>query len=71
MPQLKKITAIRKRLWSAADPFRADSNYASSQCFLHVMGLLFLLHAYGRYLNVIDEIKAGLLPCLMIGEIQI
>ena len=60
MPQLENITAIEKRLWSAADNLRANSNYASNEYFLPVMGLLFLRHAYSRYLNVIDEIKAGL-----------
>lgn len=60
MPQLEHITAIEKRLWEAADNLRANSSYASNEYFLPVMGLLFLRHAYSRYLNVIDEIKAGL-----------
>lgn len=28
MPQLEHIEAIEKRLWSAADNLRANSNYA-------------------------------------------
>ena len=39
MPQLEHIEAIEKRLWSAADNLRANSNYASNEYFLPVMGL--------------------------------
>ncbi len=60
MPQLEHITAIEKRLWSAADNLRANSNYASNEYFLPVMGLLFLRHAYSRYLMVLPEITASL-----------
>ena len=45
MPQLEHIEAIEKRLWSAADTLRANSNYASNEYFLPVMGLIFLRHA--------------------------
>ena len=60
MAQLEHIEAIEKRLWSAADTLRANSNYASNEYFLPVMGLVFLRHAYSRYLAVKDEIEAGL-----------
>jgi hypothetical protein len=30
MPQLEHIEAIEKRLWTAADTLRANSNYASN-----------------------------------------
>ena len=39
---------------------RANSNYASNEYFLPVMGLVFLRHAYSRYLAVKDAIVAGL-----------
>lgn len=55
MAQLEHIEAIEKRLWSAADTLRANSNYASNEYFLPVMGLIFLRHAYSRYLAVKDE----------------
>jgi len=58
--QLEHIEAIEKRLWSAADTLRANSNYASNEYFLPVMGLVFLRHAYSRYLAVKDAIEAGL-----------
>ena len=60
MSQLKNIEAIEKRLWSAADTLRANSNYASNEYFMPVMGLVFLRHAYSRYLAVKDEIIASL-----------
>ena len=60
MSQLEHIEAIEKRLWSAADTLRANSEYASNEYFLPVMGLVFLRHAYSRYLVVKDEIEAGL-----------
>ena len=60
MPQLENIEAIEKRLWSAADTLRANSNYASNEYFIPVMGLVFLRHAYSRYLAVKDSIEASL-----------
>lgn len=60
MTQLENIEAIEKRLWNAADTLRANSNYASNEYFMPVMGLIFLRHAYSRFLAVKDSIQAGL-----------
>ncbi len=60
LAQLEHIEAIEKRLWNAADTLRANSNYASNEYFLPVMGLVFLRHAYSRYLWVKDRIEASL-----------
>ena len=60
MAQLENIEAIEKRLWTAADTLRANSNYASNEYFMPVMGLIFLRHAYSRFLAVHDEVVAGL-----------
>lgn len=60
MTQLEHIEAIERRLWGAADQLRANSNYASNEYFLPVMGLVFLRHAYSRYLAVKDDIEPGL-----------
>ncbi|MBN1125182.1 MAG: N-6 DNA methylase [Sedimentisphaerales bacterium] len=60
MVQLEHIEAIEKRLWNAADTLRANSNYASNEYFLPVMGLIFLRHAYSRFLGVKDAIEAKL-----------
>ncbi|MGY0562071.1 MAG: N-6 DNA methylase [Paraglaciecola chathamensis] len=56
MAQLENIEAIEKRLWKSADTLRANSELASNEYFLPVMGLIFLRHAYSRYLFVKDEI---------------
>lgn len=58
MAQLENIEAIEKRLWKSADTLRANSELASNEYFLPVMGLIFLRHAYSRYLSVKDEIVA-------------
>ena len=58
--QLEHIEAIEKRLWNAADLLRGNSNYASTEYFLPVMGLVFLRHTYSRYLAVKDAIEANL-----------
>ena len=60
MSQLEHLEAIERRLWSAADTLRANSNYASNEYFLPVMGLVFLRHACSRYLTVKDAIAADL-----------
>ena len=60
MAQLEHIEAIEKRLWTAADTLRANSTYASNEYFLPVMGLVFLRHAYSRYLAVKDKIEPTL-----------
>jgi type I restriction enzyme M protein len=60
MSQLEHIETMEKRLWSSADNLRANSNYASNEYFLPVMGLIFLRHAYSRYLAVKDGIEANL-----------
>ena len=51
---------IEKRLWSVADHLRANSNFASNEYFLPVMGLIFLRHAYSRFLKVKAEVEASL-----------
>lgn len=60
MAQLEHIESIEKRLWSAADTLRSNSNYASNEYFLPVMGLIFLRHAYSRFLKVKEEVEANL-----------
>jgi type I restriction enzyme M protein len=60
MTQLEHLEAIEKRLWQAADTLRANSNYASNEYFLPVMGLIFLRHAYSRFLAVKGGVEAQL-----------
>lgn len=54
------LTALGDRLWKAADDLRANSNLASNQYFFPVMGLIFLRHAYNRYLLVREEVEKTL-----------
>lgn len=51
---------VEKRLWKAADQLRANSNYASNEYFLPVMGLIFLRHAFNRF----ERVKAQIEPTL-------
>ena len=57
---MEHIGEIERRLWSSADNLRANSNFASNEYFLPVMGLIFLRHAYSRFLKVKDEVESGL-----------
>lgn len=58
--QLEQIGEIEKRLWTGADTLRANSNFASNEYFLPVMGLIFLRHAYSRFLRVKADIEKDL-----------
>ncbi len=60
MSQLEHLEVIERRLWSAADTLRANSEYASNEYLLPVMGLVFLRHAYSRYLTAREEIESSL-----------
>ncbi|MEJ1406729.1 MAG: N-6 DNA methylase [Candidatus Sedimenticola sp. (ex Thyasira tokunagai)] len=60
MQQLQHIEAIEKRLWKAADTLRSNSELASNEYFMPVMGLIFLRHAYSRYLKTKVEIEQTL-----------
>ena len=53
---LEHIGAVEKKLWSSADTLRANSNFASNEYFMPVMGLIFLRHAYSRFQTARDEI---------------
>lgn len=57
---MQHIGEIEKRLWSSADNLRANSNFASNEYFLPVMGLIFLRHAHSRFLKVKEEIEVTL-----------
>lgn len=53
---MEHIGKLERRLWTSADSLRANSNFASNEYFMPVMGLIFLRHAYSRFLKVRDEI---------------
>ena len=63
------LTGIEKfetDLWTIADDLRANSNLASNEYFLPILGLLFLRHATNRYHEAVAAIeadkKAGKMP---------
>jgi type I restriction enzyme M protein len=60
MVQLENIDAIEKRLWRSADLLRSNSELASNEYFMPVMGLIFLRHAFSRFLGVQPAIIASL-----------
>jgi type I restriction enzyme M protein len=60
MAQLERMEAIEARLWRAADLLRAGSELASNEYFMPVMGLIFLRHAYSRFLAVKPQIEKSL-----------
>ena len=57
---MENIERIEARLWEAADQLRANSKLTSTEYSLPVLGLIFLRHAYNRYLVVRKEIEASL-----------
>ena len=57
---MEHIGEIEKRLWSSADNLRANSNFASNEYFLPVMGLIFLRHAYSRFRDAVRSSRSQL-----------
>ena len=57
---MEHIGAVERRLWQSADSLRANSNFASNEYFMPVMGLIFLRHAYSRFLAAKEEIEPTL-----------
>ena len=54
------IKKIEKDLWEGADQLRANSKLTASEYSMPVLGLIFLRHAYNRFLVVKEEIEATL-----------
>ena len=55
------LTGIEKfeaDLWKLADDLRANSNLASNEYFMPILGLLFLRHASNRYYDALKAIEA-------------
>ena len=57
---MEHIGELEKHLWTGADTLRANSNFASNEYFLPVMGLIFLRHATSRFVKVKEEIELAL-----------
>ena len=63
---MQDFTQAEKDLWEAADQLRANSNLASSEYFMPLLGVIFLRHASNRFDAVTAEIAeaqaAGRVP---------
>ena len=51
------IEQFEAELWKAADTLRANSNLASNEYFMPILGLIFLRHATNRYYQAMAGIK--------------
>ena len=60
------IERFEANLWKVADNLRANSNLASNEYFLPILGLIFLRHATNRYYEAMgaieDDRAAGKMP---------
>jgi len=57
---MQNITRLENRLWEAADQLRTNSKLTSTEYCMPVLGLIFLRHAYNRFLIVKSEIEKSL-----------
>jgi len=57
---MQNIGQLERRLWEAADQLRANSKLTSTEYQLPVLGLIFLRHAYNRFLVVKEEVEKSL-----------
>lgn len=54
------LEKLERDLWEAADNLRANSKLTAAQYAMPVLGLIFLRHAYNRFLAVKKEVEPGL-----------
>ncbi len=63
---LTGIEQFEADLWKVADNLRANSNLASNEYFMPILGLIFLRHATNRYYEaraaIEDDMAAGRMP---------
>lgn len=57
---MQDIKKIEGDLWEAADQLRANSKLTASEYSMPVLGLIFLRHAYNRFLIVKEKIEENL-----------
>ena len=55
---LTDIAQFEADLWKVADNLRANSNLASNEYFMPILGLIFLRHATNRYYTALAAIEA-------------
>ena len=57
---MENIVQLQKRLWEAADELRANSKLTSTEYYMPILGLIFLRHAFNRFLKVEQAVKQTL-----------
>ena len=55
-----QLRQLESRLWTAADDLRANSRLTATEYSFPVLGLIFLRHAYNRYVQATAEIEKEL-----------
>ncbi len=58
--QGKQLRKLEAELWRAADQLRANSKLTASEYSMPVLGLIFLRHAYNRFLIVKEKVEQTL-----------
>ena len=58
--QGKQLRKLEAELWRAADQLRANSKLTASEYSMPVLGLIFLRHAYNRFLKAKEEVEKSL-----------
>jgi type I restriction enzyme M protein len=58
--QGKQLRKLENELWRAADQLRANSKLTASEYSMPVLGLIFLRHAYNRYLKIKQDVEKDL-----------
>ncbi|WP_276133051.1 type I restriction-modification system subunit M [Polluticoccus soli] len=56
----QQLAALEKKLWEAADQLRANSKLTATEYSFPVLGLIFLRHAYNRFITAKAEIEKTL-----------
>lgn len=60
----RHLKKIEDELWEAADQLRANSKLTAGEYAMPVLGLIFLRHAFNRFVALLPEIEATLNPRL-------
>jgi type I restriction enzyme M protein len=58
--QGKQLRKLEAELWRAADQLRANSKLTASEYSMPVLGLIFLRHAYNRFIVVKNIVEPNL-----------
>ena len=58
--QGKQLRQLEAELWRAADQLRANSKLTATEYSMPVLGLIFLRHAYNRFIKAKEEVENNL-----------